>query len=263
MHLMSQSHLTNQVTANGVDACEPINGEGHEAPWSAGMMNSPGRIFIAFCLLVGVWITVYWVYEPAEPAGITFDQSSNTSPQESPRGNPVVDDPPGLVEPRQPVVDRGVEQPRDGEVEQLPTGIIAPEFKDYVIQDGDTFESIAKREFGSTTFASRIAKSNPLKDPMRLRAGQVIRVPLDPDNIQGRLADSAQGTALDAAPTDQTVEYVIKKGDTLSEIAEAFYGSSRYVDFIFESNRERLGLKAQNEIGIGQLLLLPPNPPHD
>ena len=224
------------------------------------MINSPGRIFSAFCLLVVVWIAVYWVYEPAEPAGITFDQTSSRASEDPGRENSVFVVEPERGEERQAVAPRG-EMVQQGEsVGQLPVGIVAPEFKDYVIKDGDTFESIAKREFGSTTFASRIAKANPFKDPMRLRADQVIRIPLDPDNIQGRLAGSSRGTPLGIEPKDQTVEYVIKKGDTLSEISEAFYGSARYVDFIFETNRGRLGLKAQSEIRIGQTLLLPPNP---
>ena len=103
-----------------------------------------------------------------------------------------------------------------------------------------------------------IARANPLLDPRKLREGMTIRVPVDPGNIQGvSVAEDGENGA--AVPSEApTIEYTVKRGDTLSSIAKAFYGSVRHVDFLFESNRGRLDSK--DDLRLGQTLLIPPLP---
>ena len=52
--------------------------------------------------------------------------------------------------------------------------------------------------------------------------------------------------------------YTIRQGDLLSRIAQREYGSIRYTTFLYEHNRERLGLSSPDAIREGQVLEIPP-----
>jgi len=54
---------------------------------------------------------------------------------------------------------------------------------------------------------------------------------------------------------DSTQWYVVKKGDTLSKIAQQFYGDAKLYPQIFEANRDILS--DPNLIKIGQKLRIP------
>lgn len=72
--------------------------------------------------------------------------------------------------------------------------------------------------------------------------------PIDPEE---RMADQTKpGGAWDA-----TQWYEVKKGDTLSKIAEHFYGDPMLYPKIFEANRDVL--KDPNLIQVGQKLRIP------
>ena len=60
-----------------------------------------------------------------------------------------------------------------------------------------------------------------------------------------------------SAPADNkyTQYYVVKKGDTLSKIAEAQYGDKMLYKKIFEANKDIL--KDPNKIQVGQKLRIP------
>jgi nucleoid-associated protein YgaU len=49
--------------------------------------------------------------------------------------------------------------------------------------------------------------------------------------------------------------YVVKKGDTLSKIAQEYYGDAQLYPQIFEANRDIL--KDPNKIQVGQKLRIP------
>ena len=65
--------------------------------------------------------------------------------------------------------------------------------------------------------------------------------------------EPAQGKG-DAA-TDATQWHEVKKGETLSKIAQQYYGDPGLYTTIFEANRDRL--KDPNLIRIGQKLRIP------
>ncbi len=54
----------------------------------------------------------------------------------------------------------------------------APATRTYTVRDGDTLSGIAQRELGSSGRAREIASLNSLADPDRLKAGQVLQLPL-------------------------------------------------------------------------------------
>ena len=58
-----------------------------------------------------------------------------------------------------------------------------------------------------------------------------------------------------APPKEETTFYTIKKGDTLSKIAKAFYGNAMKYPVIFEANREVI--KNADLIYPGQVIRIP------
>ncbi|MHB0856610.1 MAG: LysM peptidoglycan-binding domain-containing protein [Anaerolineae bacterium] len=95
-------------------------------------------------------------------------------------------------------------RPPDGGADVSPTALPASGNPTYIVRTGDTLLSIADR-FGASTAA--IMRANGLTDAGVLRVGQTLIVPL--------------GDELPASPAPITVQYVVKPGDTLSQIARA------------------------------------------
>ena len=238
------------------------------------MHDRTARVFSGLGVLVLLWIGVYWAW-PVRDDGATLpgvslgDDTANSVGQDEPRARPPLVaerfPSPGSDEPQvfetiaPPEPDRPSVGSESGPAEPG-ARVIAPEFDDYVIRSGDNFEVISRRVYGTRRHAMAIARSNPLLDPRKLRAGQKIRVPRDPANIQGLPADgTGEPEGRPVPPSDAaTIEYTVKRGDTLSGIAKAFYGSTKHVDFLYESNRGRLASK--DDLRLGQVLLIRPLP---
>jgi len=205
-----------------------------------------GRIYVALCLLAGLWVAVYWLWDasPAEGPGsrITFA----TSPGEEP-GEPEV---PTHAPP----------------AEEAPeTGVVAPQFDTYVIQhDGETWTTISIAVYASPDHADAIQDANPFV--VDLTPGKTIRVPVDPANTRGRPIGDVTPPA---SPTPETpresepeiiAEHTVADGEVLSAISSKYYGTSKHYRLIYEFNRERLGLRDEHSIRKGQVLLIPRAP---
>ncbi|MFN0131927.1 MAG: LysM peptidoglycan-binding domain-containing protein [Phycisphaerales bacterium] len=230
------------------------------------MSENLGRAFGGVAALAGLWIAVYWWWEPSSA------HSRGTAPISTPtaRGSPEADTPSSRVE-------RSFAEPlpAPGSSTTAPTpslpspipAVTPPRFRDYTVRRGDTLASIAQRELGAAKWAEAISRSNPLADLDRLRPGRVIRIPLDPSNIQGKpnpaapppvVASKPTTTASPAptsAPTAQAATtYLVRRGDTLSGIAKAHYGSAAFIPLIAKAN----SLDDHDSLREGQSLILPP-----
>ncbi len=222
------------------------------------MDERTSRVFIGLCLLVLVWIGVYWMWQPSrehKTPVITFEQPSSepepivVQPPESSS-----DDTPSIIDQTRLVQDAN-QSPQTG------PKLLAPEFFEHTVRANETMETIAERYFGSSRGYPVIARANPFVDPQKLRVGTVLRIPKDPENIQGKVVgkDTPDGV-IESHTDDQAsvVEYVVRPGDSLSRISQQIYGSARYAQFIYENNRDVL--KSIDSISVGQLLKLPPLP---
>lgn len=130
----------------------------------------------------------------------------------------------------------------------------------YTVQRGDTFEAIARRELGASSRWVALAKANPTVDPLKLRVGDVLRLPVDePEpvvvSIDAGAADDAPGDARLPPPPDP-VTYVVRSGDSLSTIAARFYADSSRWRAIFNANRDQL--RDPHAVRIGMELRIPP-----
>lgn len=122
----------------------------------------------------------------------------------------------------------------------------------YKVQDGDTFESIARSKLGDAKRQTEIAKLNPTVKPNRMRVGQDLVLPgakpagkaVEPVIDAGgkKSATPKEATAKAADAKEATKEagaersYVVGKGDTFGRIAQTQLGSSKRVDEIRELN---------------------------
>jgi len=225
------------------------------------MQDGAARVAGGLLLLVALWIGVYWWW-PSEPP-ISY-ASRDTAPAE-----------PGPVSPvPTPPADAGA----PGPMPEVPTppsprppAVIVPEFTEHTVLPNETFASIAKSYYGSSSYATAISKANPFISPQTLSPGRVIRIPKDPKNIQGiPVTNPARDQASqpiapkpvtkppEPPPAEGTREYTVQSGDTLSTIAKKLYGDSRLSSLIFESNRDQMN--HEDELKIGQKLKVPPKP---
>jgi nucleoid-associated protein YgaU len=248
-----------------------------------GVMDErSSRIFVGVCLLVLLWIGTYWLYDP-RPAGreasISFapPETPEPEPAPEPEAEPAGAAPssgrpsgrssgPGPLVASGPVAPAGpVIAPAPEPAAERPAGsaepaarVVPPAFREHVVREGESFESIARRYFGRDGLGSVVARANPLRDPRRLRPGDTVRVPLDPENIQGVVVGEGEDEPAEpgAPGADAVVEYRVRPGDTLSRIAQSYYGSVRHADFVFRANRDVLS--SPDSLRVGQTLRLPP-----
>jgi nucleoid-associated protein YgaU len=234
------------------------------------MTDTPARVVGIACVLLGVWIVTYWVYQPVR-AKVTLD----TLPEKPPIVVARVPDPAPAQQPANPAPKvlpptPSTPQPPVQKTRKVQK-MVEPQFREYIVQKGDTsFERIAARKevFGDAAKASIISRANPLVSPDRLKAGDTrIRVPLDPDNIQGKLVWVDEPIPDEAvvitpppkpAPQPEGKTYTIQSGDTLWTIAEKFYGKGVLWRTIADANKDTL--PDPDKPKLGAVLRIPPAP---
>jgi LysM repeat protein len=116
-----------------------------------------------------------------------------------------------------PVVDSNLPPPPTNvvappQVEVPPPPPPQPAVQEYVVQKGDTFDSIG-RKFGVSWKA--IQDANPNVNPTRLQIGQKIVIP-----APGAGGAARPAGAETAAPSGGERIYIVKSGDTLTKIAK-------------------------------------------
>lgn len=242
------------------------------------MESGSTRVMAALGCLAVVWIATYWLYEPGgrDSQGLApLPQMGDTplpaarsglpaAPRAGEQGPPSRPLPQPEVAKPEPTPAAPVAQPTPAPAPApAATGVIPPQFDDYTVKAGETFETIAKAKYGSSKLSTVIMHANPMKDPKRLRPGDVVRLPRDPNNIQGKPAAAGSGSGgagsgSGASPAAAMAEYVVQEGDTLSGIAKAVWGSSKEWRRILEANRGVL--PSEDKIRVGMKLRIPPRP---
>lgn len=152
--------------------------------------------------------------------------------------------------------------------------------EEYVIKEGDTFDTIAKARFGSSSYASKIAEANPSLKATALRVGKTIVIPAKPASSEKK--EEAPVAAQETLPSPRapmvqkdpvqpkkaaesalvTVDgkriYTVQPGDTLSGISVKVYNTSRHSKKIFEANQEQID--DPNILQVGSKLVMPDLP---
>ncbi|MCB9838106.1 MAG: LysM peptidoglycan-binding domain-containing protein [Phycisphaeraceae bacterium] len=228
------------------------------------MDSGASRLIMAAAMLAGLWIVVYWVTPAPErseqPPPITFEPAPfeirDDAGQTQDEALPTID--PLAVDAHAEEAPAAVEPP-----EQRPV-VIAPTFTSYTWKREDSLRGLAERFYGDPELAMIISKANPTVDMRKLRAGMVLRIPDDPDNIQGLDVDPVTGEVIAQAPDaidrGLVTEYVVEKNDTLTGIAYALYGKASMWPIIRDANLHQLKKKDGSDIRPGMRLVIPPPP---
>lgn len=241
------------------------------------MGATSGKLAGGLLLLIGVWVGVYWAWEPSRPP-ITLDRTGeNVSP------------PPLMNVQRQAPVEsdaKPTDRARQGSAEPGNTNAVKPpEFFDYIVKPGDTFESISKWAWGSAEFANMVSRVNPLGDAGRLLTpGRTIRLVKDPRNVQGIAIASpvsplpvvpilqknmpeVKKSELTAPPKQDPPKqeptrfaakgrtHTVQSGDNLSKIAKRYYDDPNQWERIYEANKG--SMKAPHDLKVGAVLIIP------
>jgi nucleoid-associated protein YgaU len=122
--------------------------------------------------------------------------------------------------------------------------------EEYVILEGDTYETIAAKKYGSRASASAIAAANPEVKAGALRVGKKIVLP-------ARIEKTVAATA---NPGGQKL-YTVQSGDTLSTISVKLYNTSRHHEKIYDANRDKI--KDPHTLIVGAKLVIPELPVKD
>ncbi|MBL4810383.1 MAG: LysM peptidoglycan-binding domain-containing protein [Phycisphaerales bacterium] len=218
------------------------------------MEERSSKIYLGLCILVLIWIGVYWAWEPGSsgnPRISTYKPAVNQTDADPVPVEEVVEP----VAQELPVVSTLLPD------QSPPPRLIPPEFEIHTVVQGEIMQDIAEHYFGKSSMWDVISRANPRIDPLRLRAGMALRIPLDPNNIQGLVLDpnSDDSNTSRTQSAGLVVDYMVQPGDSLSRIAQNYYGSARHADFIYQSNRDTL--RSMDAIRVGQTLKLPPLDP--
>lgn len=122
----------------------------------------------------------------------------------------------------------------------------------YTIQSGDTLSSIALTLYGSDRHWVEIAQANPTIDPLKLKPGAVIKLPLP---AELRKPGTQRVTA--PTPSGKGTQYTVRAGDNLSTIAQEFYNNSGLWRRIYNANKDAIGSNPDT-LQAGVTLDIPP-----
>lgn len=111
----------------------------------------------------------------------------------------------------------------------------------YRVRPGETLIHIARR-YGTTTAA--LVRHNAIRDPRRLRAGQILEVP------DARRAGRLTVATARGSRQGRTVAHRVRPGQTLSHIAREYGTSVRVL-------KQHNGIRAPRRIRAGQVLEIP------
>ena len=154
------------------------------------------------------------------------------------------------------------------------TTTVAPSSSEstYVVKKGDTFETISKSVYGTTSKWREISKANPTIDPTRMKIGAKLRIPAAGASIssENTLASatpkstststststsaSGSGSKSTTAAATSSGTHVIAKGDTFSSLARAYYGDSKFWKAIAKANPKI----SEKSLAVGTKVAIPP-----
>lgn len=141
---------------------------------------------------------------------------------------------------------------------EVPT---SPVVVQHNVQANESLYKIAARYYGDGNTWRRIAKDNPgrVGDTGSVREGVTLRI-LDPTQGTTSVQGSARATSTPLEqrtpkPTQDSLTYTVKSGDTLGEISQAVLGTIRRQHELIALNRDVL--KDPDQLRAGMVLRLP------
>lgn len=141
----------------------------------------------------------------------------------------------------------------------------------HVVQQGESFASIARSTYGDSRYYFQIIKANPSLNPNALKIGTRVVLP-DITNTSSssgsgssratgsRAGTPRSGSSASASRTiDRNTQYMIESGDSLYRISQKLYGNGQHVEDLYNLNQDLIG-PDRARLKIGAVIKLP-NPP--
>ena len=133
--------------------------------------------------------------------------------------------------------------------------VSAPPARTYVVTAGDTLSGISVTYYGTEVEWNRIAEANPRVDPDRLRVGTRLQIPAYTPR-SSRTARSAAPATASRSVVPGGRSHRVEDGESLSSIADRYYGRETQWTRIFEANRDVLQGNP-DRLRIGMVLAIP------
>ena len=129
------------------------------------------------------------------------------------------------------------------------------------VRQGDSLQRIAGRELGDSKLWRLVATTNGLRDPFVIQAGQELLMPTEAALARSREAlepqpASAAGGRAEPAPASGERRHRVARGETLGEISQQYYGTSKHSMHILRAN----GLSDPRELRANATIVIPPPP---
>jgi nucleoid-associated protein YgaU len=120
----------------------------------------------------------------------------------------------------------------------------------YTVKEEDSLYSLAVRFYGSPSAVTIIRQANfeKLGSNGEISEGMNIRIPLRSFN------GNESGSGVSSVPDGGSRRYIIRQGDTLSEISKKFYNKSTMYDRIIKANPN---IKDEKNLKVGSSIIIP------
>jgi nucleoid-associated protein YgaU len=146
------------------------------------------------------------------------------------------------------------DEPAAVEITNSPAQAQPAEIKGYIVQDGESFWTIARDQYGDANLWEQLWKANidRCPRPESLRAGMTIKLP----DLKGkRLPVASQPSPAGRTDANGKRYYTVKEGDCLGVISQKFYGTAKKWQMILDANN----LDDERSLRAGMEIIIPPD----
>ena len=155
-------------------------------------------------------------------------------------------------------VDELVQQTQRIGTEETVEQPATPRDRVHHVQPGETLFVIAEKYYGNGEYYKSIYEANrdKMTSPNNVRVGVRLVIP----NRAGTVSEGTPAPVTDnsTTTTQQYTTYTVKSGDTMSVLAQKFYGTTRALPKLIELNRDKIA--DPDWVPVGTKLKVPVNP---
>lgn len=123
----------------------------------------------------------------------------------------------------------------------------APNYIFHVVKSGESLSMIAKEYYGDYKKFDVIAKFNNIEDATKVKPGQRIMIP----DVAGPSVEPAASPM--TGPATSYVEHTLRKGESISKLAQQYYGDYQQFHIIARFN----GMDDATRVKVGQVIKVP------
>ena len=124
----------------------------------------------------------------------------------------------------------------------------------HTVRPGESLSSICHQFYGDVLRVSELARFNNIADPDVVRAGRKLRIP----KADALARDDRSNPAASSGGADRSRTYTIKRGDSLSVVAQRLLHSAGRWRQLYELNRNVIS--DPDTLQVGTVIKIPPSP---